>query len=156
MTKKICAYCGKVFMVDESNKNDIRRKYCSLDCSSDMDNKRDREKRRREKAGEIVRYERLCLFCGKKFTTTKENKTYCNTGCRLKANAERQKVYGVEYREKKRQEKLQEEESKQKEKEQLHEANAKARAFAKGMSYGQYYAMLYAQEQRHDAKKKKC
>ena len=151
MTKKICAYCGKEFMVDEHRSGEMRRKYCSLDCSFQMDNKRDREKRRREKTGEIVRYERLCLCCGKKFTTNKENKIYCNTGCQLKAKAEREKVYGSEYREKKRQEKHQEEESKQKEQNQLHEANCKA--LASGMSYGKYYAMLYAEQNRHDAKK---
>lgn len=154
MTKKICGFCGKAFMVDENSRNEIRRKYCSLDCSSEMDNKREREKRKRQKTGEVLQYDRLCLFCGKKFTTTKELKVYCNNGCRVKASAERQKVYGAEYREKKRQEKLQEK-SKQKEKEPLHEANALAFAFAKGMSYGQYYAMIYADEQRHDAKKRR-
>ena len=148
MTKKICGFCGKACMVDENSRNEIRRKYCSLDCSSEMDNKREREKRKRQKTGEVLQYDRLCLFCGKKFTTTKELKVYCNTGCRVKASAERQKVYGPEYREKKRQEK-----TKKNEKEQLHEANGKA--LANGMSYGQYYAMLYAQEQRHDAKKRR-
>ena len=153
MTKKICAYCGSVFFVDE-NKNDIRRKYCSVDCYDRMENRRKAERRKREKTGEVVRHERLCLCCGKKFTTTKENKTYCNEACRLKANVERQRMYGPGYREKKRKEKLQAEEVKQKKKDSLHEANAKA--LASGMSYGKYYAMLYAQQHTHDAKKKKC
>ena len=153
MTKKICAYCGSEFWVNEYQKGDLNKKYCSPDCAITVENKRKRERRKREKTGEVVRHERLCLCCGKKFTTTKETKVYCNDGCRIKASAERQKVYGVEYREKKRQEKLQEE-KKQKEKEQLHEANSKA--LASGMSYGQYYAMIYAEEHRHDAKKKKC
>lgn len=107
MTKKICAFCGKVFFADEDGKPGRKKKYCSPECYT-------------------------------------------------KVTVERNRVYGAEYRAKKKQEQLQEKSVKKKKgkvKEQLHEANGKA--LASGMSYGQYYAMLYAEQNRHDAKKRR-
>jgi len=153
MTKKICAYCGKAFPVDENRGSDKQKKYCSFDCYDSMNNKRFYQKKKREKAGEVVLLDKYCEYCGKLFKAAKGPTKYCGKECRDKASNENRKAYGAEYRKRKKQEKLQEEESKKHD--NLHEANAKARAFAKGMSYGKYYAMLYAQEQMHDAKKRR-
>lgn len=150
MVEKICEFCGKVFMIDPNNKNDVRRKYCSWDCYEEMDNQRDRERMKRRRAGEKNEYERICLHCGREFKTTRGQTRYCNEECRENARVERVKSYGAEYREKK---KLQKYEDELKKKEQLHKANAIA--LENGMSYGQYYAMLYAQQHTHDAKKRR-
>lgn len=42
MTKKICAYCGKVFFADEDGKPGRKKKYCSPECYTKVTVERNR------------------------------------------------------------------------------------------------------------------
>ena len=143
MTEKICAYCNKAFWIDEKGKTNMKRKYCSQECASDMENERKRERRKRAKAGEKVEFHRECLQCGTKFKTVAYQKVYCCVVCKDKAQSERQKEYGPKYREKAKERK-----KKKKEVEALHEVNGKA--LEAGMSYGKYTQMLLIQQMHEE------
>ena len=145
MKEKICVYCGNSFLVDETKNTSMKRKYCSPLCATDMENQRKRERREKAKAGEEVEYHRECLQCGKKFKTVAYQKTYCSGLCREKASSDRQKTYGVAYREKRRQEK----EAKKKA-ESLVEFDRKAKEA--GLSYGKYSEMLLIKEMQKQRK----
>ena len=77
--KKICKFCGKEFEA-----KDNRVKYCSEECLQEASTQYQREYRRNYVPlykKEINTYYRVCPICGKEFSTSMYNKTYCSHEC---------------------------------------------------------------------------
>jgi len=136
---KTCEYCGKPFEVDDFNKNEVRRMYCSDFCRSEA---------WREKAKERVRvgkrtYNVECEICGKVFLTNRPTNKTCSPEC----HHEREKRLKREQTRKKREDiknGVIPKPTKQKKVESLTDVQRKAREA--GMSYGKYMEMQFLQQ----------
>lgn len=67
LQKEACASCGEIF-----EKTVFNRKYCSIRCKRNEENRR-----RREKVG--LKFIKKCRFCTEEFSTHIEVKEYCHT-----------------------------------------------------------------------------
>ncbi len=136
---KACEYCGNPFWVDEFDKNEVRRLYCSDFCRSEA---------WREKAKERIRvgkrtYNVGCEICGKIFLTNRSTNKTCSPEChhqrelRLKREQSRKRREDIKNGIIKRPEK-------QKKVETLTEVQRKAQAA--GMTYGKYMEQQFLKQ----------
>jgi hypothetical protein len=131
---KVCGYCGEPFEVDDSNPNELRRKYCSEFCRTEAANEMKKE---RIKIGKRS-YNVECEICGKIFLTNRTTNKTCSPEC----HHERQKKLSrAGYYRQKEAKKEKAKKEKQKRVETLTEVQRKARAA--GMTYGKYMEMLF-------------
>lgn len=78
---KDCPICGKQF---ETKKNGALTKYCSQDCSDEARRIRNRERWRKDNPGWDEGTNKVCEFCGEKFTVPARNAhiaRFCSSKC---------------------------------------------------------------------------
>lgn len=139
---KQCVYCGGGFEVNENNRNEMKRGYCSDICR--------RKSRDARKKNGPVSFEKVCVECGKTYIAHRCDSVTCGRECNYERNKKRSKETGAAYREKMRAQRLMKADApkkrgrKKKNRDSLEDIQARAREM--GLSYGMYMAQLYMQK----------
>lgn len=145
---KKCEFCGKLFEVDEKNKDERRRKYCSDLCNRDMQNERSRERARNGKSV----YNTECEVCGKIFITPYPHKVTCSPECQRDRHKKILRENNRIRREAIANGTLPKPERKKRKKvETIEEIQRKAREL--GMTYRKYVEMIQIQQMREERAK---
>lgn len=138
---KTCAYCGSPFEVDDSNKNEVRRIYCSEFCKGEAANERKREYIRTGKRS----YNVECEICGKIFLTNRSTNKTCGKDCYyIRQKKLKREQYYRSKEAKKNNEVSKSKKTKQKRIESLTEVQQKAQAA--GMTYGKYMEQQFLKQ----------
>lgn len=67
-----CEQCGKEFKRTKKKRDSCR--FCSRECAFKYAHEH-------RKANIVIEHAKICLYCGKRFTTTNSNKLYCSEEC---------------------------------------------------------------------------